>query len=91
MSDIKLYEFAGSDWVVARNLREAVRCWISYSDATIREALEDFREVPRSQWYRYTFRYDEAGERTAKFDVRIKEIIKTKEESVPFFLASSEY
>lgn len=91
MGELKLFEFSGCDWVVAYNLRQAVRCWASMTGNTYRDALDEFREVPRSQWYRYTFWYDEAGERKAKFDVRIKEILKTKEETVPFFLATSEF
>jgi hypothetical protein len=91
MTDLKLYEFAEADWIVARNLREAVRCWISYSGETKREALENFRVVPRDKWNKFRFRYDEAGERTCSFSKRIREVIETKEEAVPFFLATSEF
>lgn len=91
LDGLRLFEFCEADWVVARNLRDAIRCWVSYSDETIRTALEEFREVPREQWAKYKFSYDEAGERKTDFVTRIKEVIETGEERVPFFLATSEF
>lgn len=91
LDGLKLFEFADADWVVAKNLRDAIRCWVSYSDSTIRDALENYREVPRDTWDKYNFRYDEAGERKTDFVTRIKEVIETGEERVPLFLATSEW
>lgn len=91
MTDLKLFEFCEADWIVAKNLRDAVRCWTSYSGETRREALKNFREVPRERWTGLRFKYDEEGDRTCSFKKRIKEIIDSKEEKPPFFLATSEF
>lgn len=91
IDELKLFEFGGCDWVVAKNLRDAVRCHVSHTDCLIREDLEDFREVPREEWKKYYFRHDEEGLRKTRFDIRIKQVIESGEEKPPFFLATSEY
>jgi hypothetical protein len=88
---IKVYEFAECDYIVATNLRQAIRCWISYCDDSIRDALESFKIIDRPMWKKYQFVYDELHTRKTTFEKRIKEVLDTKEETVPFFLASSEY
>lgn len=87
----KVYCIADSDYIVAKNMRDAVRCWERTTYGLRREALEDIREVPQKVWSKYRFFYDEYGKRTTSFPKRIKEVLESGEESIPFFLASSEF
>lgn len=88
---IKLFEIHDCDYVVATNARQAVRCWSGITWSDKREALENCVEVDRKQWSKYTFFYDDVGKKRTTFEKRIKEILESGEEKVPFFLASSEF
>lgn len=87
----KVYCIAGCDYIVAENVRQAVRCWEKITCGSRCEALEDICEVPKKVWSKYKFFYDECGKRTTSFPKRIKEVLESGEEKIPFFMASSEF
>lgn len=90
-NELKIYEFAEVDYVVAYNLRQAVRCYTATSSYGVREAIESHRVLKNSEWTKYRFFYDGEGKKSVSFKKRIKEILDNKEERVPFFFCSSEW
>lgn len=87
----KVYCIADCDYIVANNVRQAVRCWERTTYGDRRDALEDIREIPKEVYRKYKFFYDISGKKNTSFPRRIKEVLESGEETIPFFLASSEF
>lgn len=88
MSDWKVFIINDTDYIVATSGQQAVQCWSDTTWCCENEAIEV--ETVRN-WKRLKFRYDSIGEKTTTFEKRIKEVLESGEEKIPFFLASSEF
>ena len=90
----KVYRLHDCDWIVAESEAQAIECWESTTGEKIIDYILDDEvdiSIETRPLSKLKFMYDECGERTTTFDKRIKEVLASGEETVPFFLASSEF
>ena len=86
----KVYLLCECDWVVAESKSQAIDCWEGTTGETFEkdEMAIEIEDRPLSD---ITYWYNDIGGKTTSFENRIKEVLETKEDTVPFFLATSEF
>lgn len=92
LGNLRLFEFAGCDLVLAKNLRDAIRAHRETTSCAmlIRELAEEYTEIPREKWKLMKFCYDESCSKKTSIKRRIEEMLAMGERP-PFFVASSEW
>jgi hypothetical protein len=92
LGSLRLFEFAGCDLVLAKNLRDAIRAHRNTTGHAmlIRELAEEYTEIPRAKWKVMKFCYDDSCSKKTSIKRRIEELLEAGERP-PFFVASSEW
>ena len=94
--EYKVYVIHDCDWIVAYDKKGAIEAWESTTGETYDDYEDDGEDRVREETRDLStleFMDDPYKEEPVKtqFDVKIKELLETGQETVPFFLASSEY
>lgn len=88
--DYKVFMINECDWVVAVDEKQAIICWESTVGIDFDED-ENTIELETKELSKINFFYDTDAIKKTTFKKRIEEVLKSGEETVPFFLASSEF